>query len=87
VRLPQTPGLYVIPGFPRVARRVLDLLGDNSSVEGRMLRNELSVALKMPGREDSVGVFNRRDYLASGGEPLADLAETLLLEAAGGASV
>jgi hypothetical protein len=83
VRLPQTPGLYAIPGFPRVARRVLDLLEDNSSVEGRMLRSELTVALKRPGREDSVGVFNRRDYFAAGGEPLADLAESLLLEAAG----
>jgi uncharacterized protein YjbI with pentapeptide repeats len=87
VKLPQTPGIYPIPGFPRVARRVLDLLEENPSVEARMLRSELTVALKLPGRDDSVGVFNRRDYLASGGEPLADLAESLLMEAVGDANV
>jgi uncharacterized protein YjbI with pentapeptide repeats len=83
LKLPQAQGIYAIPDFPRVARRVLDLLDENSSVEARMLRSELTVALKLPGRDDSVGVFNRRDYLASGGEPLADLAESLLMEAVG----
>ena len=83
LKLPQSHGIYPIPDFPRVARRVLDLLEENSSVEARMLRSELTVALKLPGAEDSVGVFNRRDYLASGGEPLADLAESLLMEAVG----
>ena len=83
LKLPVAQGIYPIPNFPLVARRVLDLLVENSSVEARMLRSELTVALKMPGRDDSVGVFNRRDYIASGGEPLADLAESLLMEAAG----
>lgn len=83
LKLPQSQGIYPIPSFPRVARRVLDLLKDNPSVEARMLRSELTVALKLPGRDDSVGIFNRRDYLASGGEPLADLAESLLMEAVG----
>jgi uncharacterized protein YjbI with pentapeptide repeats len=87
VKLPQKPGVYAIPGFPRVARRVLDLLEENPSIEARMLRSELNVALKLPGRDDSVGVFNRRDYLASGGQPLADLAESLLMEAIGDANV
>jgi hypothetical protein len=82
VSMPHMAGIHVIPSYPRVARRVLELLADNSSVEARMLVAELQVALKMPGREDSVGVFNRRDYLTAGGEPLADLAETLLMEAA-----
>lgn len=83
LKLPQSQGIYPIPSFPRVARRVLDLLEENSSVEARMLRSELTVALKLPGPDDSVGVFNRRDYLASGGEALADLAESLLMEAVG----
>jgi hypothetical protein len=87
VKLPQTPGIYAIPRYPQAARRVLDLLGENSSVEGRMLRSELNVVLKMPGRDDSVGVFNRRDYVTSGGEPLADLAESLLMEAVGDTNV
>lgn len=80
VKLP--PGVYVVPAFPRVARNVLDLLVQDETVEGRMLRAELNLALKLPGAEDSVAVFNRRDYLASGGERLADLAESLLMEAA-----
>jgi uncharacterized protein YjbI with pentapeptide repeats len=87
VKLPQTPGIYAIPGFPGVARRVLHLLEENPSVEARMLRSELNVALKLPGSDDSVGVFNRRDYLASGGQPLADLAESLLMEAVGDSNV
>lgn len=87
VKLPRIPGIYAIPGFPRVARRVLDLLKENTSVEARMLRSELEVALKLPGRQDSVGVFNRRDYLASGGEPLADLAESLFMDALGDLAV
>lgn len=78
--------VYAIAGFPKVARRVLELLDDDDSVEARMLRAELGVALKMPGADDSFGVFNRRDYLASGGERLADLAESVLMEAAGDAS-
>jgi Mn-containing catalase len=48
-----------------------------------MLRAELNLALKLPGDDASVGVFNRADYVVSGGERLADLAETLLMEAAG----
>lgn len=83
LKLPAAQGIYSIPDFPRVARRVLDLLKGNSSVEARMLRSELTVALRLPGRDESVGVFNRRDYLASGGEALADLAESLFMEAVG----
>jgi uncharacterized protein YjbI with pentapeptide repeats len=80
VKLPV--GVYAIPGFPRVARRVLELLKSDDSVEARMLRAELNLTLKLPGADDSVGVFNRADYIASGGERLADLAESLLMEAA-----
>jgi hypothetical protein len=84
VRLPS--GVYAAPDFPRVARNVLELLAQDETVEARMLRAELNLALKLPGTDDSVGVFNRRDYVASGGERLADLAESLLMEAAGGTS-
>ncbi|MCW2749578.1 MAG: pentapeptide repeat-containing protein [Aeromicrobium sp.] len=81
VKLPA--GIYAIPRFPRVARRVLELLEHDESVEARMLRAELNLTLKLPGGDASVGVFNRADYIASGGERLADLAESLLIEAAG----
>jgi len=79
VKLPS--GVYAIATFPRVARHVLELLGEqDESVEARMLRAELNLSLKLPGSDDSVGVFNRADYVASGGHRLADLAETLFLE-------
>lgn len=81
VKLPT--GVYSIPRFPRVARRVLESLEHDESVEARMLRAELNLTLKLPGDDASVGVFNRADYVVSGGERLADLAETLLMEAAG----
>jgi uncharacterized protein YjbI with pentapeptide repeats len=80
VKLPV--GVYAIPEFPRVARRVLELLEQDDSVEARMMRAELSLTLKLPGGDTSVGVFNRADYVAAGGERLADLAESLLMEAA-----
>lgn len=81
VKLPS--GVYSIPRFPSVARRVLESLVHDESVEARMLRAELNLALKLPGADSSVGVFNRADYVVSGGERLADLAESLLMEAAG----
>lgn len=79
VELPK--GVYVIPRFPPVARRVLELLEHDESLEARMLRAEMNGQLKRPGADTSVTVFNRADYLTSGGEPLADLVESLLLEA------
>lgn len=82
VRLP--PGVYAIPTFPRVGRRVRELLEHDESVEARMLRAEVELTLKLPGEETSVGVFNRADYVAAGGERFADFAESLFMEAAGG---
>lgn len=75
-------GVYAIPRFPSVARRALELLEGDESVEARMLRAELDLTLKLPGAEDSWGVFNRSDYVVSGGDRLADLAESLFMEAA-----
>jgi uncharacterized protein YjbI with pentapeptide repeats len=81
VQFPDDPGLRLVPNYPAIARRELDLLVGNTSVEARMLMAELQNALRLPGRSDSTGLFNRRDYVAAGGEPLADLAETVLLKA------
>ena len=79
VKLPE--GIDLVPNFPIVARRVLELLGDNESLEARMLRAVYDLALKLPGEDSSVGVFNRADYLRWGGEPLAALAESLIRQA------
>jgi uncharacterized protein YjbI with pentapeptide repeats len=81
VRLPA--GVYAIPEYPSAADRVLQLLEGDESVEARMLRAELSLTQRMPGADSSVGVFNRADYIASGGERLADLAESLFMEVTG----
>jgi hypothetical protein len=83
LKLPKAPGVYLIPAFPLVARRALELLEGNPSIEARMLRGQFTNSLKLPGSDDSVDVFNRRDYVASGGETLADLAETVFMEALG----
>ncbi|MFC8039443.1 pentapeptide repeat-containing protein [Paenarthrobacter sp. NPDC057355] len=79
VKLPD--GIDLVPNFPRVARRVLELLGNDESVEARMLRAVSELALKLPGDDTSVGIFNRADYLSWGGEPLAALAESLIRQA------
>ena len=82
VRLPE--GVRMVPGYPGVARRGLELLAGDESVDARMLRGQFENDLKLPGSEDSVGVYNRRDYVASGGEGFADFAEVVLgLRAAG----
>jgi len=81
VRLPEVSGIRVIPRYPETARRALELADAVSTLEGRMFAAELRNSLKMPGAEDSVGVFNRADYLVDGGEGLADLVETTWLEA------
>jgi len=48
-----------------------------------MLASQLRNTLKMRGSDDSVGVFNRDDYVAAGGAAFADLAESILRPVAG----
>lgn len=79
VKMPE--GIDIVPNFPGVARRVLELLENDESLEARMLRAVFGLALKLPGEDSSVGVFNRADYFSWGGEPLAALAESLIGQA------
>jgi uncharacterized protein YjbI with pentapeptide repeats len=81
VRLPETSGVWVIPQYPKVARRALALVEDVPTIEGRMFAGELRNALKLPGADDSIGVFNRADYVVAGGEALAELAESVVRQA------
>lgn len=74
-------GILVVPNFPEVARRALALLASDSSIEARMFSAELANTMKLPGASDSVGVFNRADYVVSGGDALADLVEQTLARA------
>ena len=80
--MPADPDVHLVHYYPAVAQRALELASAGSGVEARMLAAELTNALRLPGSDDSVSVFNRRDYLASGGESLADFAEAILMEAA-----
>jgi uncharacterized protein YjbI with pentapeptide repeats len=80
VVLPDDRDLRLIRQDRCVMERALTLLGEGDSLPTRMLRGEFTNRLKsirdtaVPERE----VFNRRDYVASGGQELADLAERVL---------
>ncbi len=74
------PGVRVIHRYVQSARSVLGVVSSMTSVEGRQAAAVLSNNLKWPGREDQDRPFNRIDFVANGGEALADLLETLFLE-------
>lgn len=78
VVLPRDPDVRVIRGYRSVVERALAQLGDDESLPARMLRAEFSNWLHMARAATEDSVFNRRDYLASGGEELADLAAVVL---------
>ncbi|MFC5791969.1 pentapeptide repeat-containing protein [Agromyces tardus] len=67
-----------IRNYPSVARQIVALLANESSTEARIAVAILVESLRMPGREDSVAVYNRGDYLRYGGEPLAALMDDAL---------
>jgi len=81
--MPGAARIWVIPEYPKVARRAVTLVADDARLEGRMLASQLRNTLKMRGSDDSVGVFNRDDYVAAGGAAFADLAESILRPVAG----
>ena len=78
---PNDPGLRLIPFFPKVARREIELLDGDTSLEARQIVAVLENELRMPGREDSTGVFVRDDWARDGGEELAGLAQETLMRA------
>ncbi|WP_170284677.1 pentapeptide repeat-containing protein [Kribbella amoyensis] len=80
VRLPSD--VVEILNYPKVARHALEIVAGGSSVEDRMLAAEFRNVLKAPGSDDWTAIVNRADYVASGGEELADRAESVLRAAA-----
>jgi uncharacterized protein YjbI with pentapeptide repeats len=82
VRMPDTADIWVIPDYPKVARFALTLVAEDSRLEAQMLARILRGELKLPGCDDSVGVFNKADDVAIGGAAFADLAESVLRQAA-----
>ena len=82
VILPQDPDVRLIRRYGCVLQRALIALSADESLPARMLRGEFTNRLKMMrGTGEEVNTFNRRDYLSSGGEELADLADRVLREA------
>jgi uncharacterized protein YjbI with pentapeptide repeats len=73
--------VVVIPNFPKVARRELELIEGDESPETRQIRAVLENELKNPGTEDTMGVFVRADWARAGGDGLASLAESVLRRA------
>jgi uncharacterized protein YjbI with pentapeptide repeats len=82
VTLPDDPDLYVVRNFRDVSLRALTLLGDGADVGSRMLRAEIENSLKMMRTTHEDAVLNRRDYVRSGGDELADQAFELYRAAA-----
>lgn len=83
VILPDDPDLRLIRKDRCVMERALALLGADDSLPARMLRGEFTNGLRSI-RDTAVPertVFNRRDYVVSGGQELADLAERVLATA------
>ncbi len=82
VILPRDPDVRLIRRYRCVAERVLSAVQQDSSLPARVIRAEFAHRLRMmrgPGEESNV--FNRRDYLAAGGDELADLADRLVSQA------
>ncbi len=81
--LPRDPDVRLIRRYGCVLERALAALGADDSLPARMLRGEFTNRLKMmrgaAGEESNT--FNRRDYLSSGGQELAELADHVLSEA------
>lgn len=85
VTLPQDPDLRLIRRYRCVIERALASLDGDSSLPARMLRGEFTNRLKMMrGTEAESNVFNRRDYVTSGGDELAGLADRVLAAAEAG---
>lgn len=83
VTLPDDPDLRLIRQDRCVMERAMALLGEDESLPARMLRGEFTNRLRSI-RDTAVPeseVFNRRDYMASGGAELAELAERVLTTA------
>ena len=81
VTLPKDPDVRLVRRARCVARRGLAELESKDVVAPGMLRAVLEQRLRGPGTEQEARVFNRRDFLAMGGEELAALAEDVLRRA------
>ena len=82
VILPRDPDVRLVHRYRCVTERVLGAVQSDESRPARLIRAEFAHRLRMMrGAGDETNLFNRRDYLAAGGEELADLAVRLVSQA------
>jgi uncharacterized protein YjbI with pentapeptide repeats len=82
VTLPQDPDVRLIRRYRCVLEGALVALNGDGSLPARMLRGEFSNRLRMMrGTGEESNVFNRRDYIFSGGEELVGLADRVFAAA------
>lgn len=79
--LPDDADLLLIRNYGAVVRQALGLLAGDESLPARMLRAQFENNLRMMRADREDAVLNRRDFLRSGGDQLADLAQQVLGEA------
>lgn len=65
----------LIPNYPLVARRLRSSMAGREDTATRMLVATLDNPAKLPGDDQSTGVFVRADWARAGGQELADFAE------------
>lgn len=82
VILPRDPDVRLVHRYRCVAERVLAAVRSDESRPARLIRAEFAHRLRMMrGAGDETNIFNRRDYLAAGGDELAGLADRLVSQA------
>jgi hypothetical protein len=80
VKLPDEPGLRVIENYPCVLEAVSEILGSRDDELSELLRAGLGLGLAVSGLDRGLplGLFNRSNYAALGGEELALRADEIL---------
>lgn len=77
VKLPDDPALRVIENYPCVLRKAVSALGGREDKPAPRLRGQQrGLEPRFP-----LGLFNRDDYVCTGGEELAVLADQVIRDA------
>lgn len=78
VVMPMDPDVRVYRRARCVARRGVSMLDNDETKPARILRAVFNNRLRGPGDEREASIFNRRDFLAIGGQELVMLADDVL---------
>jgi uncharacterized protein YjbI with pentapeptide repeats len=78
ITLPDDPDVRLLRRARCVARLGIQMLDGDNSMPSRMLRADLNNRLRGPGDSREATIYNRRDYMKSGGVDLTALTEDIL---------